>query len=181
MESTCRHSSFTSQRRARRATFYTHGNFKTKALARSYFYFPGIDGAIAKMVKSCPKCVHHIKTPQEVKLQSWNVTETPWEQIYIDHAGPFQGNMFLIVIDSKTKWLKIKVFRLTDTSTTIRKLQKMFARLGVPKVLVSDNATGFTSADFGSFLSRLGIKHARSTPNHPMDWPRKQSSSLKTV
>ena len=60
----------------------THmGIVKTKALARSYFYFPGIDGAIEKMVKSCPKCVHHIKTPPEVQLQSWNVTETPWERI----------------------------------------------------------------------------------------------------
>ena len=146
----------------------THmGIVKTKALARSYFYFPGIDGAIEKMVKSCPKCVHHIKTPPEVQLQSWNVTETPWERIHIDHAGPFQGNMFLIVIDSKTKWLEVEVVRSTDTSTTIRKLQTMFARLGVPKVLVSDNATGFTSADFGSFLGRLGIKHARSTPYHP--------------
>ena len=140
---------------------------QTKALARSYFYYPGIDSDIEKMIKSCPLCVHHIKTPPEVTLQSWNTTETPWERIHIDHAGPFQGHLFLIVVDSKTKWLEVEIVKSTDTNTTIKMLQTMFARWGVPKILVSDNATGFTSGIFTNFLERLGVKHARSTPHHP--------------
>ena len=81
------------------------------------------------------------------------------------------------------KWLEEEVVRLTDTSTTIRKLQTMSARLGVPKILVSENATGSTFADFGSFLSRLGIKLARSSPYHPKTnvLAKNQSSSLKTI
>ena len=27
----------------------------------------------------------------------------PWERIHVDHAGPFKGKYFLIVVDSYTK------------------------------------------------------------------------------
>ena len=105
--------------------------------------------------------------PAEVTLQSWNVTEQPWERVHIDHAGPFQGHTFLIITDSMSKWVEVELVESTDSKTTIQKLQTCFARLGIPKMLVSDNAAGFTSHVFADFMKRLGIKHVRSTPHHP--------------
>ena len=42
-----------------------------------------------------------------------------------------------------------------------------FSSLGLPEVLVSDNATAFTSAEFSEFLQRNGVRHVRTPPYHP--------------
>ena len=146
----------------------THaGIVRSKALARSYFWWPNLDNDIEQIIKSCLKCVTYIKNPPEVQLQSWNVTESPWERVHIDYAGPLQGHLFLIIVDSKSKWLEAEIVESTDNKTTIAKLQSCFARHGIPKYLVSDNAAGFTSQPFATFLSRIGTKHIKSTPHHP--------------
>ena len=46
-------------------------------------------------------------------------------------------------------------------------LRSTFARFGLPRVLISDNATNFCSAEFQQFLSNNGIKHITSPPYHP--------------
>ena len=58
----------------------------------------------------------------------------------------------------------------TNTSTSsamIELLQKSFASLGLPEVIVSDNAAAFTSEEFGEFLKWNGVRHVRTPPYHP--------------
>ena len=43
----------------------------------------------------------------------------------------------------------------------------MFATLGLPKLLVSDNGTAFTSSDFQELMRGNGIRHVTSAPYHP--------------
>ena len=59
---------------------------------------------------------------------------------------------------------------MTNSSTstaTIELLRKTFACLGLPDVVVSDNATTFTSNEFSEFLKRNGVRHVRTPPYHP--------------
>ena len=37
------------------------------------------------------------------------------------------------------------------SSETVRKLQEIFSRFGTPEILVSDNGTAFTAAEFSDF------------------------------
>ena len=46
-------------------------------------------------------------------------------------------------------------------------MRKSFASLGLPDVVVSDNAATFTSEEFALFLKWNGIRHVRSPPYHP--------------
>ena len=53
------------------------------------------------------------------------------------------------------------------SQVTTEKLRQSFSIFGLPKMLVSDNGTCFTSAAFENFMRQNGIKHVRSAPFHP--------------
>ena len=53
------------------------------------------------------------------------------------------------------------------SQSTIERLRSVFATHGLPEVLVSDNGTPFTSAEFATFTRANGIKHLTSAPYHP--------------
>lgn len=54
-----------------------------------------------------------------------------------------------------------------NSRATILHLQKIFSRFGVPEILVSDNGSAFTSAEFAEFCLQNGIQHMRTPPHHP--------------
>ena len=49
----------------------------------------------------------------------------------------------------------------------MRVLRQVFAVHGLPEVLVSDNGTAFTSAEFQNFVQRNVFRHITSAPYHP--------------
>ena len=55
----------------------------------------------------------------------------------------------------------------TTSAKTIAILQSVFARNGLPEILVSVNGPQFTSEEFDQFTKTNGIKHLTSTPYHP--------------
>ena len=99
---------------------------------------------------------------------SWLGPNKAWECIHIDHAGPLEGKILLVVVDAKTKWIEVIPVPSTSSDATIMALQNLFASFGFPKSLVSDNATGFCSTEFSIFLGCNGIKHIRIAPYHPI-------------
>ncbi|XP_043229036.1 uncharacterized protein K02A2.6-like [Amphibalanus amphitrite] len=52
------------------------------------------------------------------------------------------------------------------TARTVEALRSLFARFGVPEVVVTDNGPTFTSSEFSDFLKRNGVKHKRTPPYH---------------
>jgi transposase InsO family protein len=75
--------------------------------------------------------------------------------------------MLLIVVDAHSKWIDITPVRNATTEATIASLRLLFAAQGLPEVLISDNGTPFTSAEFDVFCKRNGIRHLRIPPYHP--------------
>ena len=76
------------------------------------------------------------------------------------------NKMFLIIIDSYSKWLEI-VPTTADSADTIKKLRTVFANHGLPEQCVSDNGSPFTSEEFETFLQKNGVEHIRTSPYHP--------------
>ena len=46
-------------------------------------------------------------------------------------------------------------------------MRSFFATLGLPEILVTDNWTNFTNAEFKEFFKANGIRHTRTAPYHP--------------
>lgn len=143
------------------------GMSKMKALARSVFWWPGLDAQIEEMVKTCESCQMHSSTPSKVPMSSWTWPERPWSRLHIDYAGPFMNHMFLIIVDAHSKWMEVHITSSTSSQVTIDKLRSTFAQFGIPDILVSDNATTFTSEEFREITHMNGITHKTSAPYHP--------------
>ena len=79
--------------------------------------------------------------------------------------------MFLILVDAHTKWIDKWIdVHMTSSSTshvTIEKMRATFATFGLPEMLVTDNETAFTSAEFAQFMKQNGIRHVTTSPYHP--------------
>ena len=140
---------------------------RMKALARSYVWWPGIDGDIERTVRNCRECQLHQSKPAAAPAHSWEYASKPWERIHIDHAGPVNGESYLVIVDSYSKWLEVERVRSTDAKTTCKILRRLFAVHGLPRVVVSDNGPGFASEEFNVFLQMNGVKHLYSAPYHP--------------
>lgn len=137
-----------------------------KSFARSYVWWPGIDRDLENKVKECATCQQNAASPP-AKHVYWPIPEKAWDRIHIDHAGPVEGRMLLVIVDAKTKWLEVVPVPSTSSSHTIRVLQGLFACFGIPRSLVSDNGPSFTSGEFSRFLRMNGISRILTAPYHP--------------
>ena len=143
------------------------GIVKMTKVARSYAWWPRIDRDIEILVKSCDGCLQTRTKPSSVLLHPWQLAERPWQRIHIDFAGPFLQKMFLIVIDSFSKWPDVIVIKSNTATKTIHELRCLFYRLGIPEQIVSDNGPQFKSDEFKQFLSENGITHLTTAPYFP--------------
>ena len=143
------------------------GVSRMKNLARSYMWWPNMDVDIEAKVKDCLQCQENQKSPPPVPMLPWEWPSKPWTRLHIDHAGPFMGKMFLVIVDAHSKWLEVRMVHSVTSLSTIQELRSVFATHGLPEIIVSDNGTAFTSNEFQEFTSKNGIHHIKTAPYHP--------------
>ncbi|XP_062700352.1 uncharacterized protein K02A2.6-like [Aedes albopictus] len=143
------------------------GMQRMKALARSYVYWPSLDADIVNFVKACQQCASVARSPPHSPPVPWPKPTAPWQRVHVDYAGPIEGEYYLIAVDAFSKWPEIIQTTRITSAVTITTLRGLFARLGMPVTLVSDNGTQFTSAEFADFCASNGIEHLTTAPFHP--------------
>ena len=143
-----------------------------KAIARSLVWWPNIDQDIQALVQHCQQCHLHQNAPAPSHTHSWMWPECPWERLHIDHAGPFIGKYFLVVVDAHSKWLEATIVPSTSTHATV---QNIFATHGLPAVLVSDNGTCFTSSGVYGKEWHPAFNFSPIPPCNK--WPRREGCS----
>ena len=105
---------------------------RMKGLARAYVWWPGIDEALEKCVKSCDTCQVHRKSSPVAPMHACSWPSKPWTRVHIDYADPFMGKMVLVIIDAHTKWIEVHKTTSSSSAATISLLRTMFATLGLP-------------------------------------------------
>ncbi|XP_065083396.1 uncharacterized protein K02A2.6-like [Ochlerotatus camptorhynchus] len=140
---------------------------RMKSIARSYVYWPSIDDEIVGFVKACKHCASVAKSPPHSPPVPWPKPSGPWKRVHVDYAGPIDGVYYLLAIDAHSKWPEVVPTQRITSTATISILRNIFARLGMPETLVSDNGTQFTSSEFQKFCSDSGIDNVTTAPFHP--------------
>uniref|UniRef100_A0AAV2L2F4 Gypsy retrotransposon integrase-like protein 1 n=1 Tax=Knipowitschia caucasica TaxID=637954 RepID=A0AAV2L2F4_KNICA len=143
------------------------GIVKMKTIARQYVWWPHVDMDVEKTCKQCDRCQLEQRMPHPVPLHPWEFPGEVWKRLHIDFAGPFIGHMFMIVVDTYSKWLEVLKMAKITSSATISRLRRLFASYGLPEQIVTDNATTFMSEEFQLFMKRNGILHTTGAPRHP--------------
>lgn len=141
------------------------GASRMKMLARSFVWWPGIDAAIEHHVQKCQICQAVQPAARPVPLHPWSYPARCWSRVHVDFASK-GAHVFLVLIDSFSKWIEVWVMSSTSTTKTLEKLRGAFSAYGLPEVLVSDNGPQFTSAEFADFMNANGVKHIRTPPYH---------------
>ena len=146
----------------------THmGICKTKALARSYIWWPRMDSAIEEMISSCLVCQALRPDPPKAIVHPWLYPTKPWSRIHVDFAGPVEGETYLIVVDAYSKFPEICKMRSTTSAATIKVMRELFSRYGIPEYVVSDNGPQFRSEEFQQFCQKNNVIHRTSSVHKP--------------
>jgi len=72
--------------------------------------------------------------------------------------------MFLIIIDSHSKWIEVFPMTNATSSSTICYLKQLFAQFNISETIVSDNSTQLVSAEFKEFCRLNGTHHIQTVP-----------------
>ena len=80
-------------------------------------------------VHGCPECQVNQKAPAAAPMHPWEWPARPWARIHIDYAGPFLGKIFLIMVDTHSKWLEVEIMLAATTAHTVQKLRAMFTHM----------------------------------------------------
>ena len=66
-------------------------------------------------------------------------------------------DVYLVVVDNLTKYLDLEQVNDTDAESTILQMKKIFARQGVPVVMISDNGPQYACKEFKGVFKELEL------------------------
>jgi len=75
----------------------------------------------------------------------------PWEKIATD-LFELKGITYLLLVDYYLRFIEVVKLSATTTKSVISAMMPIFARYGIPDVIVSDNGPQYSSQEFGEFV-----------------------------
>ncbi|CAN6552312.1 unnamed protein product [Malus baccata var. baccata] len=90
----------------------------------------------------------------------------------IDFMGPFPSShgfvYILLAVDYVSKWVEARATRTNDSKVVADFVKtNIFARFGMPRVLISDGGSHFCNHTIEALLKKYGVTHKVATPYHP--------------
>ena len=151
------------------------GDKKTRDRILADFYWPGMYNQIRQYCFTCPVCQKSApkgRTPR-VPMEQLPLVDVPFQRVAVDIVGPItpktdRGNMYiLVVVDYATRYPEAVALRTIDAKRVAEALWEIWARVGIPQEMLTDQGTQFVSQLMKELNRLLAIKGHTTTPYHP--------------
>ena len=153
-----------------------HGGFlKTLKLVQSLYWWSGMRAFIKDYVASCVPCMRNKPSTQKPHglLHPPEIPRSPWSSLsmdFITELPPSSGHTgILVIVDRFTKAAE---FIACDSAMTAEGTARLFLDYvyrhhGLPRDIITDRGTQFTSKFWRAIMGQLGVKLNLSTAFHP--------------
>ena len=66
-----------------------------------------------------------------------------------------------------SRYIEIVLLKMTTTTEVVAHMKSIFARHGIPKLIVLDNGPQYSSEEFSTFVREYQCQHVTSSPLYP--------------
>ena len=149
---------------------------KTIEKIQSNFFWPKMAEDVRNFCRSCDICQRTIQKGKVVKapLGRMPLIDVPFQRVAMDLIGPIhpvsdRGHRYILtIVDYATRYPEAVPLANIDTQTVAEALIDVYSRVGVPKEILTDMGTQFTSDLMKEVGRLLSIKQLTTTPYHPI-------------
>ena len=145
----------------------------TKRIRRQYTW-KNMAQDVRKYVKNCPTCQKtKASLSTKMPLIITDTPEKPFDKVHMDIVGPLEqtnsGNKYILTFqDNLTKFVDWYAISEIDANTVAKIFcEEIITRYRIPKVLLTDQGTNFTSQMFKKVCKFLKVHKIQTTAYHP--------------
>lgn len=151
------------------------GIARMKNNIRRFYNWPSLTTDIKEFIKKCSICEKSkIRKHTRMPMQITSTASEAFEKIYIDFVGPIsptstEGHNYIFTCSCDlTKYaIAVPTFDCTALTAARNLVNHVFLKYNIPKQVVSDNGSAFTSELFKEITKLLKVKRILTTPYHP--------------
>ena len=142
------------------------GITKCRERARTSVFWIGINKDIQEMVEKCEHCASNRNAHHKEPLLPTPLPSRPWERIAADLCS-FEQNTYLVIVDYFSRFIEVCWLPGEKSEYVVNELKNVFARFGIPSIVVSDNGPCFSSQFFKDFANEWDFESITSSPLYP--------------
>ncbi|CAN6562546.1 unnamed protein product [Malus baccata var. baccata] len=158
-------------------TYACGGHFGTQRTALKVlecgFYWPSIFRDARTFCMSCDRCQRTGNIGPKQQMPQTPIFSVEIFDVWgIDFMGPFPSShgflYILLAVNYVSKWVEAKATRTNDSRVVADFVKtNIFARFGMPRVLISDGGSHFCNRTIEALLKKYNATHKVATPYHP--------------
>ena len=134
---------------------------------------------LKEYIAKCDVCMAHTSEQSKEPIQQHEFAVRPWSKVASDLCD-LDKRTFLVISDYYSNYIEVARVGSVTSRSIIKELKAVFARFGIPDVLVTDNGPEFSSAEFSVFARTWDFDHVTSSPKYPHS-NGKAENAVKTV
>lgn len=141
------------------------GISKCRERARQSLWWPGLSRQLEELVKNCSECRKFTNQRSEPLIPT-ALPDLPWQRVGTD-LFELKGHSYLLIVDYYSRFIEVARLNRTTADEVISHTKGVFARHGIPEVVVSDNGPQFSSEAYAAFSRQFQFEHVTSSPHYP--------------
>lgn len=133
--------------------------------AKNVIFWPNMYNQIKDICSKCDTCITYSCNNSKEELINHDIPNLPWIKLGCDFFE-FNKTQYLIVVDYFSKFFEIAKLDNLTAQHVITHFKSIFARHGIPKLIICDSGSQFTSQMFKDFSILYEFDFVCSSPYH---------------